>query len=96
MAINNYLYDQPISAILSILIISGIYFFGMLILKNSKVGKIISLISNHEYQAITIATYCLVLLIFPLIFFFKINNFFLQFLGFILILAGIINIFIHI
>jgi len=96
MAINNYLYDQPISAILSILIISGIYFFGMLILKNSKVGKIISLISNHEYQAITIATYCLVLLIFPLIFFFKINNFFLQFLGFILLLAGIINIFIHI
>ena len=96
MAINNYLYDQPISAILSVLIISGIYFFGMLILKNSKVGKIISLISNHEYQAITIATYCLVLLIFPLIFFFKINNFFLQFLGFILILAGIINIFIHI
>jgi len=96
MAINNYLYDQPISAILSILIISGIYFFGMLILKNSKVGKIISLISNHEYQAITIATYYLVLLIFPLIFFFKINNFFLQFLGFILILAGIINIFIHI
>ena len=96
MAINNYLYDQPISAILSILIISGIYFFGILILKNSKVGKIISLISNHEYQAITIATYCLVLLIFPLIFFFKINNFFLKFLGFVLILAGIINIFIHI
>ena len=96
MAINNYLYNQPISAILSILIISGLYFFGTLILNNSKAGKIISLISSYEYQAITIATYCLVLLIFPLIFFFKINNFFLQFLGFVLILAGIINIFIHI
>jgi len=96
MAINNYLYNQPISAILSILIISGLYFFGTLILNNSKAGKIISLISSHEYQAITIATYCLVLLIFPLIFFIKVNNFVLQLLGFILILAGTINIFNHI
>ena len=71
MAINNYLYNQPISAILSILIISGLYLFGTLILNSSKAGKIISLISSYEYQAITIATYCLVLLIFPLIFFFQ-------------------------
>lgn len=96
MAINNYLYNQPISTISSILIISGLYFFGIIILKSSKIGKIISLISSHEYQAIIIATYSLVLLIFPLIFFFKINNFFFQFLGFVLILMGIINILNHI
>ena len=93
MAINDFIYNQPISLIISILIVSGLYFVGVQLLKKSKIGEVISLVSNYKYQAVVFSTYLLILVIYPLIFFFKINNFYLKLLGILLILAGILNIF---
>ena len=73
MAINDFIYNQPISLIISILIVSGLYFVGVQLLKKSKIGEVISLVSNYKYQAVVFSTYLLILVIYPLIFFFKIN-----------------------
>jgi hypothetical protein len=82
-----------LSLIFSLILITGFYQFGELILFNNSFGSIIKNISQLKYQKILVGINFLMIILFPLVLFYKNSKFVLDFASIFIFCLGLFKIF---
>tara|TARA_B100000787_G_scaffold170020_1_gene163493 strand:- start:767 stop:2647 length:1881 start_codon:yes stop_codon:yes gene_type:complete len=78
-----------LSLIFGITLIAGLYYFGKIFLKITKLNSIINKYSSNDYQNILIATSLILFIFYPLFLYFPLTIFFFKFFTYLIFALGI-------